>query len=108
MPALLPDELLARLEAPDHGLNLDEWAELQRSLCPDDYDDPPEPDKPGLVLSREARIAVMAARVSRGEGLYHLRDLWRHQPADDGLRVGVEQRRAMYGADIDGSVRRTA
>jgi hypothetical protein len=93
------------LAARDHGLSLEEWAELQRGLCPGDYADRPAPPRPALALSRGARVEVMRRRVAAGYAPWHAGDLWRTQPDDDDVRVGVEAVRERNGADADGALR---
>lgn len=53
------------------SLTLEEWAKLVAAA---DRAEPPEP-APALVLSREARVAVLARRHGRGEGLWSRHDL---------------------------------
>ncbi len=96
--------LLAGLERQrDHGLSLDDWAELQRLIDPGEYDEPPPPLTSAAVLSTEARIAVMRKRVAAGRSPYHPADLWRLQPTADGLHVGVLARHhERNGSDQEG------
>ena len=79
------ESLVARLEATDHGLALDEWAELLQETYPitrrpglvDDDDDPeqygdlpPAPSGTTTLPATEARILEMQHRASRGYSIF--------------------------------------
>lgn len=89
----------------NQSLDVAEWAELQHSLCPDDYhDDPPPPPAAPPVLRRAAVVAVYAARRRKRVSLYHRSDLWRKSALDDGVRVGPLATHAANGATVEGDV----
>ncbi len=48
--------------AADHGMSLDDWAELQRLTDPVGYDEPPDPPEPKQAVSRKARVELMRQR----------------------------------------------
>ena len=80
-----PCEHIAAINPDDSPLSLDEWAELLHALDPEDYDDPPPPAAPALVVSRQARVAVYAERHGPDPDLaafhlYHPEDLARETP----------------------------
>jgi hypothetical protein len=54
-----------------HALSLDEWAELLWATWPEEYVEPPLPEKQELVLSREGRALTMAIRARAGCALRH-------------------------------------
>ncbi len=77
--------------APDHGLSLEEWLRLIE-LLGRGYDTPPCPEPVADVYSRDARIAVMAARQRLGLHLYHPDDSWRPREgvSPDGVSESAE------------------
>src|SRR5262249_51221168 len=97
---------LAVAGGPAHAACVLLWAQLLRSAfprrgyAPEDYDGRPSP-LPCSVLSREARVNVLAARAAAGEGLWHPDDLCR-MPDVEG--VAVEVFRLSNGADAQGGL----
>ena len=83
-PVLLPPPC-EHIRRAAHQLPLPEWAELLELLWPNDYTEPPPPAVSALVISREARVALLAGRHDRGEGLYHPLDLIQ---VETDLRIG--------------------
>src|SRR5262249_57797182 len=75
------------LKAPPHALTLEEWAELQRLLDPEEHDDKPPPAAPSLVLERPARVAVMGTRRRERVGLFHPDDLWHDEEEGERARL---------------------
>lgn len=59
----------------DHETPLEKWIELLRMVWPDEFADRPQADKPAMVLTREARVAIKQQRFEAGEGLWHPGDL---------------------------------
>lgn len=65
------------------------------------YAEPPPPKTPARVLSREARVALKAARYERGEGLHSPEDL--DESAID--RLGRTVNNAANGRPMTGDLR---
>lgn len=61
--------------AVSHDLSLEEWAELLETYDAKEYGDRPMPARPTIVTGRDAKVAAMALRYRRGEGLRHPDDL---------------------------------
>jgi hypothetical protein len=97
---------LAIARGPAHAACVQMWGRLLRlafpqlGYAPEDYDGRPAP-LPCSVLSREARVNVLAARAAAGEDLWHPADLC-HLPDVEG--VAVEVFRLGNGADAQGGL----
>jgi hypothetical protein len=59
----------------DHNFSLKKWAELLTRWKYKDYHERPVPSAPAKVLSRQARVDVLAKRRKNGESLWHPGDL---------------------------------
>ncbi len=59
--------IISVLESADHAASVQDWARLLALADPGEYADPPAPTDVILTSDREKRIALMAARVGRGE-----------------------------------------
>ncbi len=85
-----------------HGLSLEEWGGQLEQVFGREYTERPVSPQAATVLSRAARVAVLAHRQLAGYSLFHPADLWRTSHSDDGVRAGVTQERVRNGADRDG------
>jgi len=63
------------IRSRDHGLPVDKWAALLAEVWPDEYAERPRAETPVMVLSREARVAILETRQAAGEALWHPGDL---------------------------------
>jgi hypothetical protein len=93
----------AHIKKRDHGLSLDEWTELQRLLCPEEYFDPPPSPAPVLALTREARVETLRQRAQHDPPL----DLWHPKifDAEQLDALGLDCRRERNGAPVFGALR---
>ncbi len=79
LPSVFQPPCRHTLDAPQHTLSLDEWADLERLLDAAEYADPPAPPyapAQALVLDLQGRIAVLVRRRRQHVGLWDERDLW--------------------------------
>lgn len=79
-----------RITSHTHTLTLAEWSELLAYVDPESHLDPPPPHAPALVMTRQARVEVMARRQRERRGLYHPGDLYR-EPVPDVHTVPVRR-----------------
>lgn len=102
-----PDEVCPHVAlAPDHDLNLEEWAELLQRVFPGQFTEPPPPSAPAVALSRQARVAVLEERRARRMALWHPLDSWRQENHVE-FEVEVQAVRLRNGA-VDPEERLTA
>lgn len=91
-PAILSQPCEHVRAAVDHGLSLAEWTELLMAAS-GDYADRPLPAAASAVLTRESRIAVMAARQAAGLALRHPGDLWVQDCQSEAVAIRAERSR---------------
>lgn len=90
--------LVDALEAGEHDLSIERWAELLASLDPADYLDPAGKPVPSHVLTRRARCAVLEERHARGEQLWSPNDVL---PNKEQMAVAVVVGHGDNGEDRD-------
>jgi hypothetical protein len=93
---------------PDHSACVRMWAKMLRLAypfdgnAPEDYEHDRRPEPvPCNVLSREARVNVLAARFHNNEQLWHPRDLCQMDDLDG---VAIEVTRTINGSISEGEV----
>ncbi len=85
-------------------LSIDEWADLLAELDRAEYLEPLTRGPGALALSREARVAVYAARVAAGQSPWNNLDSWRGDHMD---AVGVASHRRLNGTKTQDGIATT-
>lgn len=72
-----PCEHVRAIDVSAFPLAFEEWADLLTASDPPAYCEPIFAPAPSRVVTRQARIAVLADRFANAESLWHPRDGWR-------------------------------